>query len=261
MTSHNHTTEHREERQHQFTMTSIVAIVAGALASISAAVVASFLGVAGTLIGAALVSVVSSLAAALYSGLLSSTQDVVRRTARRTLSGATGAGRPSPSGAGRPGTAGAPGPTGAPGPPSSPGPADQPAASDPAGPRGWRWPFRRPATRWLVVGLAALVMFVVAVGTVTGVEAAIHKPLASAIGGHNEGNARTSVGAALRGSSKQRPAGQQGQTSTTTRESGGSSPSSSPSPSSTSGQGGQNGPPTSTTSPAPSTTGVPPSTS
>jgi hypothetical protein len=208
MTSQNHTAEHREA--HKFKKESIVAVAAGALASISAAVLASFLGVAGTLIGAALVSVVSSLAGALYSGLLTSTQDVVRRSARR-LSGTTGA-------------------------------------------RGWRWPFRRPATRWLAVGLAALAMFALAVGSVTGLEAVIHKPLAAAIGGRDEGNATTSVGAAFGGSNQQRPAGRQGQPSTTQ---GGGSTSSSPSP--TSGPG-ETGPPPSTTSPAPSTTGVPPST-
>src|SRR6266545_5131289 len=69
-----------QDSQERFTRVSLVAIFAGALASISAAVVASFLGVAGTLIGAALVSVVSSLAGAIYSGLLSSTHNLVRRS-------------------------------------------------------------------------------------------------------------------------------------------------------------------------------------
>ena len=46
---------------------SAVQIIAGALASVSAAVVASTFGVTGTLLGAALGSVVSTIAAALYT--------------------------------------------------------------------------------------------------------------------------------------------------------------------------------------------------
>src|SRR5262245_43624349 len=57
-----------------------IAIVAGALASISAAVVASYFGVAGTLIGTAVVSVVSSIGAALYAGVIGATAGRVQRT-------------------------------------------------------------------------------------------------------------------------------------------------------------------------------------
>ena len=46
---------------------SAAQIITGALASVSAAVVASTFGVTGTLLGAALSSVVSTIAAALYS--------------------------------------------------------------------------------------------------------------------------------------------------------------------------------------------------
>jgi hypothetical protein len=49
---------------------SLTQIAGGALAAVTAAVAASFLGVAGTLVGAALGSVVSSVAAALYSNSL-----------------------------------------------------------------------------------------------------------------------------------------------------------------------------------------------
>ena len=45
-------------------------VAASALAAVSSAVVASFLGVAGTVIGAALASVVSTVSAALYSASL-----------------------------------------------------------------------------------------------------------------------------------------------------------------------------------------------
>jgi hypothetical protein len=49
---------------------SLTQVLGGALAAVTAAVAASFLGVAGTLIGAALGSVVSTIAATLYSNSL-----------------------------------------------------------------------------------------------------------------------------------------------------------------------------------------------
>ncbi len=69
-----------EEQREQPSRISPIAIIAGALASLSAAVVASYFGVAGTFIGTAVVSVVSSLAAALYAGLLGRTRGLVQRT-------------------------------------------------------------------------------------------------------------------------------------------------------------------------------------
>jgi hypothetical protein len=208
MSSHSNQTQ--QEREQRFTRVNLVAVSAGALASISAAVVASYLGVAGTLIGAALVSVVSSLAGAIYSGLLASTHDLVRRTTNRLPGGRVQV--------------------------------------------PWRrWSLHRPATRWLVIGGAAALMFVVAIGAVTGLEAAIHKPLAAALGGRDEGKATTSLGAALRGSGSQRPAGQQGETTSSTRSGGGSVRSA---PTTTEGPPTQTEPP-GTTSPAPSTTAPP----
>ncbi|HZD68176.1 MAG TPA: hypothetical protein VFA45_04405 [Actinomycetes bacterium] len=212
MSSHDHSKQTQQEQERRFKRVNLAAVAAGALASTSAAVVASFLGVAGTLIGAALASVVSSLAAAAYSGLLASTNDLVRRSRRR------------------------PG-----------GERSQPP---------WRrWSLHRPPVRWLAVGGAAAVMFVVAIGGVTGVEAAIHKPLAAVLGDHDEGNATTSVGAALGASSNQVTTPRRGEPSSSTAESGGSASSS---PTSSSTPGGQG--PTSTTSPPPSTTALPPST-
>jgi len=248
MSSQSQSSVREEQQRKRVTRTNVVAIVAGALASTSAAVVASFLGVAGTLIGAALVSVVSSLAGAVYSGLLASTQDLVRRSA---LGPARQGGReaePREREAAEPSQAGEP--------------AEllelRELRRRPARPRSpeRRW-LRRPATRWLAVGAAALLMFAVAIGIVTGVEAAIHEPLATAVAGRDEGDAKTSVGAALSGSSDQQPAGQQHQPSSTTEGEG----SASSSPSSTSAPGGQNGStPSSTTPPGTSTTTLPPST-
>src|SRR6266487_2945132 len=71
---------HPEDQPKQPNHINLIAIVAGAAASLSAAVVASFFGVAGTLIGTAVASVVSSLAAAVYAGLLGRTPRLVQRT-------------------------------------------------------------------------------------------------------------------------------------------------------------------------------------
>ncbi len=54
-------------------------MAAGALAAVSAAVVASLFGVAGTVIGAAVASVVSTVGAALYSESLRRTNAQLRR--------------------------------------------------------------------------------------------------------------------------------------------------------------------------------------
>src|SRR4051812_11721851 len=48
---------------------SPVQVLAGALAAVSAAVIASLFGVAGTVVGAAVASVVSTVGAAIYSDL------------------------------------------------------------------------------------------------------------------------------------------------------------------------------------------------
>src|SRR3954452_11591956 len=65
---------------------SATQVAAGALASVSSAVVASFFGLAGTLIGAGLASVISTVSAALYSSSLRKTNEKLRR-ARGQLTG------------------------------------------------------------------------------------------------------------------------------------------------------------------------------
>ena len=54
-------------------------MAASALAAVSSAVLLSFFGVAGTLIGAALASVISTVGAALYSTSLKKTNDRLRQ--------------------------------------------------------------------------------------------------------------------------------------------------------------------------------------
>lgn len=203
-----------------------IAIIAGALASLSAAVVASYFGVAGTLIGAAVVSVVSSLAAALYAGLLGRGQGIVHHTATTVLHASDRTGKHSAPN--RP----------AAGPPEGAAPAAASGTASPSGESsraggGIGWPWRRSA---LVIG-AAVLIFVIAIGAVSGIEAAIKEPISTALGARDKGQARTSVGVAM-----DRAGG-----SSTTRP---STPSSSTRTPPTSGQQGQ----------APSTTGAGPST-
>ncbi len=69
---------------------SATQIAGGALAAVTAAVAASFFGVAGTLIGAALGSVVSSIAAALYSTSLARAARVSKVLVVRPAGSATG---------------------------------------------------------------------------------------------------------------------------------------------------------------------------
>jgi hypothetical protein len=81
---------------------SLIQLSGGALAAVTAAVAASFFGVAGTLTGAAVGSVISTIAAALYSNSLSRAARVSRTlVVRQTL--APAAPRPQPEVAEPPG--------------------------------------------------------------------------------------------------------------------------------------------------------------
>jgi hypothetical protein len=66
-------------------------LLAGALAAVSGAVVASFFGIEGTLIGAALVSLLVAPAEALYTHSLASAHRVARRSLLRRVSVQAGA--------------------------------------------------------------------------------------------------------------------------------------------------------------------------
>jgi hypothetical protein len=265
-------THHEDQQPKQPARINPVAIIAGALASLSAAVVASYFGVAGTLIGAAVVSVVSSLAAALYAGLLWRGQGFVQRTAttvRQSTTGRTtitstvregpGGGQPArtePAGEGAPGAAGAEasgssggGAAGAAGPAAPEG--GQPEA-DRGGNAPVRWSWRRSV---VVVGIAAVLIFGIAIGVLSGIEAAIREPIASALGVRDKGQARTSVGVAV-----DRAGG-----SETTRTS--PTTSGTQAPPTTQPQSGQTSPPTTGEAPpagggsTPPSTTVPPTTS
>jgi hypothetical protein len=143
---------------------SVPKVVAGALAAASAAVAASWLGVAGTVVGAVIASVVVSVTSALYSRPLERSSRAIRQvipvttTARYRAPGAAGVAETIVID------------------------RAEPPASEPDGPGSQ--PRRR--IRWAAVALSAVVMLVAGFAIVTGVEAVLGRPV-SAIGGDGSG--------------------------------------------------------------------------
>ncbi len=161
-TEHHTRPDKAEEKPPRSTL-SVTQVVAGALAAVSAAVAASFFGVAGTVIGAALVSVVSTVGSALYGASLDRTGERLRRTrhARPT--------RATPDGDTRT--------------------RELPAALDP---RRAPAPRRRP--RWSRVAAYAVAVFAAAMVVVTGVELVGQKPVAALVGGTDTPSSSTTIG-------------------------------------------------------------------
>src|SRR5215211_4681041 len=143
-------------------------LLAGALAAVSGAVVASFFGIEGTLIGAALVSLLVAPAEALYTHSLASAHRVARRSLVRRVGEQAGA---SQEGTSQEGTSQA---------------HPQPI-------------------RWQRVAVAAVAAFGLAVGAITGVEAVANQPLASLVGSRPRPEGSTSVGAVVGGADKSAP--------------------------------------------------------
>jgi hypothetical protein len=143
-------------------------LLAGALAAVSGAVVASFFGIEGTLIGAALVSLLVAPAEALYTHSLASAHRVARRSLVRRVGEQAGA---SQEGTSQEGTSQA---------------HPQPI-------------------RWQRVAVAAVVAFGLAVGAITGVEAVANQPLASLVGSRPRPGASTSVGVVVAGGDRLAP--------------------------------------------------------
>ena len=133
-------------------------LLGGALAAISGAVVASFLGVFGTLAGAGVMSIFMAVATAGYAHSLAATHQWLRRTLVRRVGG------------------------------------DAEADTPPAQP-----------IRWQRVVLAAAVVFALAIGAVTIVEAIARRPLASLLGSQPQRGASTSVGVVVGQSATRAP--------------------------------------------------------
>jgi hypothetical protein len=147
------------------TTLNVVQISAGALAAVSSAVVASFFGVAGTLVGAALASVISTICATLYSESLKKTNERLR-AARQQLANAR---------------------------PTTPAPvAQQPrtqAIPTHLDPRRSPDPRRRP--RGIRVAGYAAAVFGLAMGILTGVELIGQQPVSALVGGASSSETTT----------------------------------------------------------------------
>jgi hypothetical protein len=143
-------------------------LLAGALAAVSGAVVASFFGVEGTLIGAALVSMLVAPAEALYTHSLASAHKVARRSLLRRVGDQADAGEDGASEEG-----------------------ESQAQPQPI--------------RWQRVAVAAVLAFGIAVVAITVVEAVANQPLASLVGSRPRQGGSTSVGVVVAGGDRSIP--------------------------------------------------------
>lgn len=146
-------------------------VAGSALAAVTAAVLASFAGTAGTIIGAAVGSIVATVGAAAYTWWLRRTSEAVRRTAIqvRQTSGLTGAlPRKVTDGPLRPGRRSRRSEDAAAEPEDGTGSADESA-----GPRN---------LSWRKLALATLAVLVTVLGGITAVEAVTGRPLSALLG-------------------------------------------------------------------------------
>jgi hypothetical protein len=201
---------------------SVTQLLAGALAAVSSAVAASYFGVAGTLLGAAVGSVIGTVATAVYKHSLARTTEKVREivpiqtvvlrplsdtTRRLRANGGNGAPENSP-----PDGTGAPGPhvetvrfaggTEAPGHPAmatgstESAPTDLPDGTTVAGAVTGGTPDEAAGTgtgdapagsrSWARTAVLALAAFALALGVVTAVELIGNRPLSAWITGNQE---------------------------------------------------------------------------
>ena len=156
---------------------SVIQIVASTAAAVTAALIGSRLGVAGTLTGAALASVVSGVGAAVYGHSLLVTRRKMA-TALRLVRPGTTPSAPAGAATAAPATPAAAGRR--PSHPSVPGPDDDPTvviprAGRPAAPAPSR--SRRPSTVVLAAAAAAAVIFAGSMAMVTLVERVKGGPL------------------------------------------------------------------------------------
>jgi len=148
-------TEHAPERI--WSGIDIPKTIAGTLAAVSAAVVGSFLGVAGTLIGAAVASIVGSVGTELYQRWINRGSQKIKSTFVT-----------APAAVGTP-------------------PVAAEEESEPSGPHT---PER--TIHWGRVAAIAGALFVLAMGLLTAFELITHKPVADAFGNKSSGNTTVS---------------------------------------------------------------------
>ncbi len=143
-------------------------ILGGALAAASAAVASSWLGVAGTVVGAVVVSIVASVGSALYQHSLERSTQVLRETLPpRLLVRAGGAGTTEVL-------------TAVPA-EDNEGPAAG-AASEPSSPGADKAPIR-----WWGVAVTAIATLALGLSLVTSLESMLGKPVSSLTGGDDDG--------------------------------------------------------------------------
>jgi hypothetical protein len=159
----------REKNEGQL---SALQVAAGALAAVSAAVIASFFGVAGTVIGAAVASVVSTVGAAVYTESMRRTHAGLRRLVRSPQA-------PVHRSAG-----------------------DRPPLPAHLDPR--RSPPYRRWARWALVAATAVAVFGLAMVVVTTVELIGHKPVTAPVGGSNQAGG-TTLGSLTGGTRRRQP--------------------------------------------------------
>jgi hypothetical protein len=143
-------------------------LLAGALAAVSGAVIASLFGVEGTLIGAALVSLLVAPAEAVYTHSLTSAHNVARRSLLRRV-------------------------------------GDQADASEEGASEEGASQAQPQPIRWQRVAVAAVLAFGIAVAAITGVEAVANQPLASLVGTQPRQGGSTSVGVVVAGGDRSTP--------------------------------------------------------
>ncbi|HET7518934.1 MAG TPA: hypothetical protein VFN05_14855, partial [Actinomycetes bacterium] len=143
-------------------------LLAGGLAAVSGAVVASFFGVEGTLIGAALVSMLVAPAEALYTHSLASAHRVARRSLLRRL-------------------------------------GDQAGTSEEGESEEGESQAQPQPIRWQRVAVAAVLAFGIAVAAITVVEAVANQPLANLVGSRPRQGGSTSVGVVVAGGDRSIP--------------------------------------------------------
>jgi hypothetical protein len=158
-------------------------LLAGALAAVSGAVVASFFGVEGTLIGAALVSLLVAPAEAVYTHSLASAHQVARRSLLRRVGPEAGANEAGANEAGA---------------------SEEGASEEGASEEGASEADPQPI-RWQRVAVAAVLAFGIAVVAITGVETVANQPLASLFGSRSQQGGSTSVGVVVAGADRSAP--------------------------------------------------------
>jgi hypothetical protein len=166
-------------------------LLAGALAAVSGAVIASLFGVEGTLIGAALVSLLVAPAEAVYTHSLTSAHNVARRSLLRRV-------------------------------------GDQADASEEGASEEGASQAQPQPIRWQRVAVAAVLAFGIAVAAITGVEAVANQPLASLVGTQPRPGGSTSVGVVVAGGNRSTPPATRAPGPSTTSPSGPAAPTTAP---------------------------------